>query len=149
MGTGEEVVEIVMRLLLRTAVEIDLAFDRRLAAAEALGLTLVDADSVAMRERVWTDRRRRFSGVAVLAIICQSARSSSLIGRRAIRVQCVGRLASTRMTCSRFGPWAPIRRIFPMSALRDGPVTKLTVRGMAPLERSPPCFARKAVQPSS
>jgi hypothetical protein len=50
MGAGDEMVEVVMRLLLGAAVEIDLAFDRRLAAAEAVGLALVDADRAPVRE---------------------------------------------------------------------------------------------------
>jgi len=41
-----------MRLLLGAAVEIDAAFDREAPAAEALGLTLVDADRESVGEFV-------------------------------------------------------------------------------------------------
>ena len=44
----------------------------------------------------------------------------------------------TTTMCSRRGPWAPSRSVCSMSAERDGPVTMLTVRGIAPL----PCTAR-------
>src|SRR5688500_16107678 len=59
MGAGHEVVEVVVRLRLRAAMEIDAAFDRRLAALEAFGLSLVDADSDSVRKRVGTLRRGR------------------------------------------------------------------------------------------
>jgi len=65
MRAGDEVVQIVMGLRLGAAVEIDAAFNRRLAAAEALGLSLVDADRETVGQFMRTcwgrwDRCRRF-----------------------------------------------------------------------------------------
>src|SRR5690606_18945946 len=51
----------------------------------------------------------------------------------------------TRITCSRRGPWAPSWIVCSMSAVRDGPVIMLTVRGIA----ASPYAARSRSQASS
>ena len=159
-----------VRLGLRHAMQIEPRFDRQLAAFQPFGGGAIDPGQPVQRRLRWARmrcRRRWFSERGRLARIFSSrlpgrmpalreCRPSSAAARRPASpaatdrdrpgqpagAASAGSLSSTSTTCSRRGPCAPSWMRCSISPVRDGPVTKLTVRGNPPR-------ARNRSQPSS
>jgi hypothetical protein len=92
-----------------------------------------DSDAVGQQTKRPTNSPLTWSAPATAGAIAgsENAASEAISGQTGITAPYAG-ASSTNTTCSRRGPCAPSSSVCSISAERDGPVTNMTVRGIAP-----------------